>query len=128
MSTKRMRVAIVDDEVGVRNALKRLLLSSDLDAETFPTGQAFIDSLAVRRPDCVVLDLHMPQLSGLDVLKRIATEGLNVPSVVLTAHDEPGARVQCLAAGAQAYLTKPLDEQTLLAAIAGAAKASLSQS
>ncbi|HKY02589.1 MAG TPA: response regulator [Burkholderiales bacterium] len=118
-----MLIAVVDDEAAVRKALKRLLSSSDLEAETFESGQAFIDSLSNHRPDCIVLDLHMPHLNGLDVLKQVSIRGLRLPVVVLTAHDEPGARAQCLAAGATSYFCKPLDDQTLLTAIDTALKA-----
>lgn len=117
MGEAGLQVAVIDDEAAVLKAIKRLLTSSGLDAATYPSGQSFIDSLAHRRPDCVVLDLHMPHLGGLDVLRHLAATGMQLPIVVLTAHDEPGAHAQCMAAGAMAYLVKPLDEHTLLSTI-----------
>jgi FixJ family two-component response regulator len=120
MSGRRILVSIVDDEAAVRKALGRLFAASDLDAETFPSGQTFLDSLPNKHPDCLVLDLHMPGLSGLEVLHRMSLYGLRIPTIIITAYDEPETRMQCLAAGASAYLRKPLDGQTLLAAVANA--------
>jgi FixJ family two-component response regulator len=117
MDEAALHIAVVDDEAAVLKAIKRLLSSSGLDAMTYPSGQSFLDSLAHRRPDCVVLDLHMPQLGGLDVLRHLSSVGMRLPIVILTAHDEPGAHAQCMAAGAMAYLVKPLDEHTLLSTI-----------
>ena len=104
----------------MRKALWRLLSASNFGAETFPSGQAFLDSLSSQRPDCVVLDLHMPGLSGLDVLRRMAAAGVTLPTIVITAYEEPDAQMKCLAAGASAYLQKPLDGETLLATVSKA--------
>ena len=82
-----------------------------------------MDSLASRVPDCVVLDVHMPSMNGLDVQLQLLRSGFRIPVVVITGHDEPQARAQCLAAGAAAYLRKPLDDVALLAAIHDAAAA-----
>lgn len=127
MDRSRLRVAVIDDDESVRKALRRLLRAANLDADTFASGREFIDSLAAQRPDCIVLDLHMPGMNGLDVQQQLAHRGLQLPIVVITGHDEPLARSQCLSAGAAAYLRKPLDDEALLDAIhraAGAARAS----
>jgi len=121
MPTRQLRIAIVDDEQCVRKALRRLFFASDLYAETFASGQEFLDSLVRGRPDCVVLDLHMPGLSGLDVLRHPAVASTRLPTIVITAHDDPATHAQCLAAGAAAYLRKPLDDQTFLAEVTKAA-------
>ena len=113
----KLRISVVDDDESVRKALGRLLSSLDYQAETFDSGRAFLDSLADRCPDFLVLDLHMPGLSGLDVLQQLTRRVVPVRVIVITAHDEPETQTQCLAAGALAYLRKPLDEQVLLAAI-----------
>jgi FixJ family two-component response regulator len=115
-----LRVAVVDDEVSVRRALGRLLAASNLAVETFVSGQEFLDSLADHRPDCLILDLHMPGLTGLGVQRELACAGIRLPIVIITAYDGPELRAQCLAAGAAEYLLKPLDDQTLLEAIARA--------
>jgi len=114
-------IAVVDDELSVRKALGRLLTASQMGVETFASGQEFLDSLSSRRPDCVVLDLHMPGLSGLDVQRELTRTAVIVPIVIVTAHDDAERRAECLAAGASAYLLKPLDERTLLDAIGKAA-------
>jgi FixJ family two-component response regulator len=115
-------VAIVDDEEPVRKALKRLLRASGLEAETYASGRDFLDASELRRPDCVILDLHMPDMSGFQVLNEMRAAHKMLPTVVITAYDEPGAREQCLAAGAAAYLRKPLEEKLLLNAISANAK------
>jgi FixJ family two-component response regulator len=116
-------VAIVDDEEPIRKALKRLMRAANLEAEAFASGADFLDSLATRLPDCVILDLHMPGMSGLHVLQRLQQSGARVPTIVITAYDEPETRNHCLAAGATAYLRKPLEDRLLLDAVASAAKA-----
>jgi FixJ family two-component response regulator len=110
-------IAVVDDEEAVCRALKRLLNASRLEVVTFSSGKAFLEALASTRPDCAVLDLHMPGLSGLDLLKCLANAGESVPVIIITGRDEHGAYGACLAAGALAYLPKPLDHAKLLQAI-----------
>jgi FixJ family two-component response regulator len=116
-------VAIVDDEEGIRKALRRLLRASGLDAESYANGQEFLDAAAEHRPDCVVLDLHMPGMSGLQVLRKLKALGQRLSIVVITAHDEPETREQCIDAGACAYLRKPLEDRLLLNAISAAMRA-----
>jgi FixJ family two-component response regulator len=115
-------VAIVDDEEPVRKALKRLLRASGLEADTYASGKDFLEASAERMPDCLVLDLHMPGMSGLQVLQELRSAKKALPAVVITAYDEPATREQCLAAGAAAYLRKPLDERLLLNAISANVK------
>jgi FixJ family two-component response regulator len=123
MEKSRLRVAVIDDDESVRKALKRLLRAANLDADAFASGREFFDSVASHVPDCVILDLHMPGMNGLDVQGQLARGDLRIPVVVITGHDEPQVRAQCLAAGAAAYLRKPLDDESLLAAIDRAAGA-----
>ena len=113
-------VAVVDDEESVRKALKRLLRAAGLEAESYATGQEFLEQAATREPDCVVLDLHMPVMSGSQVLAQIRKMARRPPVVVITAHDVPEKRDECLAAGACAYLRKPLEDRLLLNAISAA--------
>ena len=108
-------IAVVDDEEPVRKALKRLLRAAGLEAEGYASGKDFL--AAERRPDCVVLDLHMPVMSGQALLTQIRRMSARLPVVVITAHDTAETRDECLAAGAAAYLRKPLDDRLLLNAI-----------
>lgn len=111
-------IAVVDDEEPVRKALKRLLRAAGLEAEGYASGEEFL--AAQRRPDCVVLDLHMPVMSGQALLRQIRDLSERLPVVVITGHDTPETRNECLAAGAAAYLRKPLHDRLLLNAISAA--------
>lgn len=117
METPRPFVAVVDDEECVRSALVRLLRASCLDAEGFASGEAFLGSLATRRPDCLVLDLQMAGLNGRDVQKQLMGMQSPIPLVMITAHEEPTMREQCLADGAAAWLRKPLRGEALIRSI-----------
>jgi FixJ family two-component response regulator len=120
MRKPQLRVAVVDDEASVRKALRRLLCASGLAAETFASGQEFLEWRKNHRVDCVVLDLQMPGLTGLEVQQHLLRAGVRLPVVIITGHDEPTTHAQCLSAGAAAYLCKPLDDEVLLAAISQA--------
>jgi FixJ family two-component response regulator len=120
MEARRASIAIVDDDKPLGTALRRLLRASGLAAATYASGRAFLDSLESSRPDCLLLDLQMPGLDGLAVLRHLADAELHVPAIIITAHDEPEARAQCLAAGAVGFLCKPVAEAELLELIAKA--------
>ena len=115
MSKTRPLVAIVDDEEPIRKALTRLLRSGGLDVESLPSGSEFLESLPAHRPDCVVLDLHMPVVNGFDVQARLVEFG--VPVVIITGHDSDETRARALAGRPAAYLRKPVNDQVLLDAI-----------
>ena len=118
--TEPFLVAVVDDDESVRKALRRLLVASNLSVETFGSGDEFLASLCAHSPDCLILDLHMPGLTGLELQMQIARLGLRIPIVIITAYDESDTQAKCLLAGAAAYLQKPLDGQVLLDAVANA--------
>lgn len=121
MGKHRHRVAVVDDDESVRKALQRLLRASGLEAETFASAQDFLAWLPqANLPDCLVVDLQMPGTTGLDLQRQIERAGLLLPIVVITGHDQPGMQSRCLAAGASAYLRKPLEAGRLLEAIEAA--------
>jgi len=113
-------IAVVDDEESVRKALHRLLRSAGFAVETFSSGAEFLESVRDHEPACVVLDLHMPQLSGFEVQASLAGAGARVPVVIITGHDTPEARDRVMAQGAKSYLRKPVDDLALLAAIRSA--------
>jgi FixJ family two-component response regulator len=112
-------VAVVDDDEAVRRALARLIRSLGFEAQAFATGDEFLSSLARREPDCLILDLHMPHLSGFEVQERLAQAGVRVPIIVLTGHHSPEGERRVRGAGAAAYLRKPVDDAVLRDTIAG---------
>jgi FixJ family two-component response regulator len=110
-------IAIVDDDPSVRRGLERLIRSLGWKAETFASAQEFLAHPRADAPGCLVLDLQLPGLSGLDLQKQMAEVGLETPIVFLTGHGSIPASVQAMKAGAIEFLTKPFDEQDLLRAI-----------
>jgi two-component system response regulator FixJ len=110
-------IAIVDDDKAVRTALQRLLRCAHHKAEAYGSGREFLKDLDQHTPDCLVLDVRMPEMSGLQIQQRLSEIGVNVPLVMITGHDEVGAQEACLAAGASSYLRKPFDRSALLEAI-----------
>ena len=110
-------IAIIDDDKAVRNALPRLLRCAHHRVEVYGSGRGFLKDLDQHTPDCLVLDAQMPEMSGLQIQQHLSAIGASVPVVMITGHDEVGAKEACLAAGASAYLRKPLDRSVLLEAI-----------
>jgi|SRR5271154_3529898 len=120
MILTRPLIAIVDDEESIRRALSRTLRASRFDVVDFASGQEFLDSVATRVPDCLILDFQMPGLSGREIQRRLTTANVSLPIIVVTAHDQPAVREQCLADGAIAYLAKPLRREHLITTIMSA--------
>ena len=110
-------IAIVDDDASVREGLQSLIRSAGWRVETFVSAQEFLGRRGAEAPSCLILDLQLPGLSGLDLQKRMAEVGLEIPIVFLTGHGNIPASVQAMKAGAVEFLTKPLDEEKLLQAI-----------
>ena len=110
-------IAIVDDDLSVREGLQSLIRSAGWRAKTFASAQEFLASPRTEVPSCLILDLQLPGLSGLDLQKRMAEAELDIPIVFLTGHGNIPASVQAMKAGAVEFLTKPFDEQELLQAI-----------
>ena len=110
-------IAIVDDDASVQRGLQRLIRSAGWKVETFASAQEFLARSRTELPNCVLLDLKLPGLSGLDLQKRMAEVGLEIPIVFLTGHGNIPVSVQAMKAGAVQFLTKPVDEQELLQAI-----------
>jgi len=110
-------IAVLDDELRLCKALSRLLKTHGFEVVTFALGTELLAACAARLPDCLLLDLHMPDISGFDILERLAAQHLRVPVVVITGHDQSGYAKRVRALGGVDYLLKPLDESQLLAAI-----------
>ena len=110
-------IAIVDDDLAVREGLCSLVRSAGLKTEVFASGQEFLTHPWADLPSCLVLDLQLPELTGLDVQKWMAEANLEIPIVFITGHGDIPASVRAIKAGALEFLTKPVDEQQLLRAI-----------
>lgn len=113
-------VAIVDDEPMVRSALGRLLRLADYEVLSFDSGDAFLDAMAARAPDGVLLDLHMPGLSGLQVLAALRSRGRQIAVVLISASDDDELPQRALESGACAFLRKPFSNLALLDAVRNA--------
>ena len=118
-------IAIVDDDESVCRALKRLVRSLGMEADTFASGQEFMDlieAIPSHQIDCVVLDVQMPGLNGLDVQERLQSGGSRLPIIFITAHDEVNVRERALAAGAVAFVRKPFNDELLIKTLRAALK------
>jgi DNA-binding response OmpR family regulator len=117
--THQTHIAILDDDPSIRSALARLLKEKGMVVNPYATGGQLFEALALEQPDCLILDLQMPEMSGLDVLNRLRQQGFCIPTIILTAHEEAGSRETCLSAGAAEYLHKPLNADLLTQTIEG---------
>jgi FixJ family two-component response regulator len=114
-------ISIVDDDASIRQALDGLLRSAGLQAAAFGSVEEFLGSGHLATTGCLILDLQMPGIDGLELQEWLLAEGHRIPIIVLTAHDDDGgARDRALAAGALAFLPKPFDADVLLGAVSAA--------
>ena len=110
-------VFIVDDDVSVRESLDLLVQHEGWQPETFASGQEFLDHPRTLVPSCLLLDISMPGLNGLELQKRIAAERTDMPIIFITGHGSVPKTVQAMKAGAVEFLTKPFNDKQLLTAI-----------
>ena len=110
-------VCVVDDDASLRRSLRNLLMSVGFRVETFQSAEAFLDSVHHENTGCLVLDLRMTGMNGLDLLRHLAATGSRIPVIILTAHGDDETRQRSLQAGAVAFLTKPFQSTTLLDAV-----------
>ncbi len=120
-------IAIVDDDPSVLKALARLLSTRSFTTRTFLSAPQFLAALSEGRPDCLIADLQMPGMTGLELQTELSRRQLHIPTIIITAHDEIGMRDRCTIAGAIAYLSKPVQDKSLFAAIETASGAAPSQ-
>lgn len=117
MIASKPLIVIVDDDESVCRALRRLVRSVGMEAEIFTSGQDFIDlceAMPSYEPGCVILDVQMPGMNGLDVQQRLLKSRKKIPVIFITAHDDLGARERALAAGALAFIRKPFQDEILI--------------
>ncbi len=110
-------VFIVDDDVSVRESLEAMTRFAGLRAETFASAQDFLERPRAMVPNCLVLDVRLPDLSGLDLQNRIASERTDMPIIFITGYGDVPMTVRAMKAGAIEFLTKPFDDEVLLDAI-----------
>ena len=113
-------VCVVDDDVSIRDSLRRLITSVGFRVEVFPSARAFLDARRPDAPGCLVLDVRLPGLSGLDLQRELAATDAELPIIFLTGHGDIPMSVRAMKAGAVEFLTKPFREQELLDAIRSA--------
>ncbi len=115
-------VAVVDDDASVRRGLTRLLQSADLRVLAYASAAEFLATGISVPPDCVILDIHLGGMSGLELLSRLRELGHNLPVLIITAHDDAQAREAAARGGCAAYLRKPVDAKALLEVVAAVMK------
>jgi FixJ family two-component response regulator len=113
-------VFVVDDDVSVRESLESLIRCEGWQPETFASAQEFLDHPRVHIPNCLVLDVSLPGLTGLDLQKLVAGERTDMPIIFITGHGDVPMTVQAMKAGAVEFLTKPFNDDVLLTAIRAA--------
>jgi two-component system response regulator FixJ len=110
-------IAIVDDDEIVRRSIKRLVNALSFNADDFASGEEFLGSLSKGAPACMLLDLHMPGMNGLEVLEALKVRRMNIPTIIITGNTCLDTRERCINAGAVGYLEKPLEREIVLNAI-----------
>jgi FixJ family two-component response regulator len=110
-------VYVVEDDESIRRAIERLLRSVGYHALTFESAEEFLDSISGTGEGCLVLDIRLPGMTGLDLQEKLASGGAKYPVIFMTAHDNPQWQERATKAGALAYLKKPFGDQSLLDAI-----------
>ena len=113
-------VFVVDDDISVRESLQLLIECASWHPETFASAQEFLDNPRVLVPSCLVLDVSLPGLNGLDLQKRVAVERPDMPIIFITGYGDVPTTVQAMKAGAVEFLTKPFSDDVLLSAIRNA--------
>lgn len=117
-------VSVVDDDESVRESLRGLIRSVGLRVEAFASAEAFLNSEQLGSTDCLILDVRMPGLNGLELQRQLAVSERDIPIIFITAHgSDEGVRSRALRDGAVAYLIKPFSEEALLEAVNAALKA-----
>jgi FixJ family two-component response regulator len=107
-------IAIVDDDDEVQSALQDLIEANGLSAKCFGSAEEFLESGAQRKAACLIVDIRMPGMSGLELQATLKSDGFNTPIILITAHGDARVRLQAMRDGAAEFLTKPIDYQVLL--------------
>jgi two-component system response regulator FixJ len=113
-------IAVVDDDRSVREALENLISSVGFEVRLFASAEDFLDSDTPLQTDCAILDVRLPGISGLELQQRLVADGQSIPVIIITAQGDDKTQDEAVAAGAIAFLKKPVKEEVLLAALESA--------
>ena len=117
MNQNKIKLAFVDDDESFASALERRFRLLGLEVTTYPSAEAFLASATLPRPGCLVLDIQLGGMSGLDLQRRLGELGARAPTIFVTAHDSPAMRKEAQQAGCSAFFPKPVPTNQLLEAI-----------
>ena len=125
MSAGRGQIVVVEDDFGMRRALARVLGAAGFSTSVFASGEALLESHGANEAACLVLDVHLPGVSGFEVQRRLSEAGARKPVIFITAHDNPESRKKAADLGASAYLPKPFPGRDLVQAVEAAVAANI---
>jgi len=114
MTTKNYTIYVIDDDESVRRALKRIFKSVGLEAETFASADEFLKARHPHSRSCLIVDVKMPGMSGLEMQQHLNDSGIQVPIIFISAYQDDTICAQVIKAGAKAFLLKPFNDETLL--------------
>jgi FixJ family two-component response regulator len=113
-------ISVIDDDDAMREAMKGLMKSLGFAAETFASAEEFLKSTHLHDTSCLITDMNMPGMSGLELHARLSASGTTIPTILITAYPDDGVRARALRAGVICYLSKPFDNNDLLTCIRSA--------
>ena len=117
---KPILISIVDDDESVRKATTRLVKAAGFQTQAFASAEEFLDSGLASSPSCLIVDMQMPGISGLDLYRRLLASGTSVPTIIITAYPDERVRARALRAGVRGYLSKPFSADELIGYIRSA--------
>ena len=118
-------ISIIDDDDSVRESLRRLMRSVGFAVNVFASAEEFLDSDGLRNTDCLILDVRLPGMSGLELKRHLATSHSDIPIIFITAYEDDDVRARALNAGAVDYFLKPFNDENLLDAIEAVLKSKI---
>ena len=122
MSSEKAKVCVIDDDDALRDSLTFLLRTAQIDVVGFASAAAFLDAFPGTHASCVITDVRMPEMSGIDLLRRLKELKIDVPVIVITGHGDVPMAVEAMKVGASDFLEKPFDDEVLLASVRAALK------
>src|SRR6516164_9906935 len=112
-----IQISIIDDDEQYREAIADLMQAMGFTIETFPSAVDFLASPNVRHTSCLIVDVHMPRMTGTELHSHLVGSGYDIPTILITAYPDDSARARALGQGVVGYLTKPIDEEVLLGSV-----------